>query len=158
MTPENLAKHRTNPNMAFWKMIKIGNDHFEATHLEPKVEVCNRRYVFDAQPARHSSNTLVFDPTGKCPAFVVNSTIARAVLEKQHADDVQYKKIDQGQCASRGNPEGTGWRNEPSLPRPAWGQNATREPAAPGISSRATPTGRYDKVDCITSLQLATSV
>jgi murein L,D-transpeptidase YafK len=31
-------------------MLKIGNDHFEATHLEPKVEVCNRRYVFDAQP------------------------------------------------------------------------------------------------------------
>jgi len=56
MTPENLAKHRTNPNIASWKMIKIGNDHFEATHLEPKVEVCNRRYVFDAQPARHSSN------------------------------------------------------------------------------------------------------
>ena len=49
MTPANLARHRTNPNMAFWLMIKIGNDHFEATHLEPKVEVCNRRYVFDAQ-------------------------------------------------------------------------------------------------------------
>ncbi len=93
MTPENLAKHRTNPNMAFWKMIKIGNDHFEATRLEPKVEVCNRRYVFDAQPPPHSSNTLVFDPTRKCPAFIVNLTIARAALEKQHADDVQYKKL-----------------------------------------------------------------
>src|SRR4029077_3774913 len=32
MTPANLAHHRTNPNMAFWKMIKIGNDHFEMTH------------------------------------------------------------------------------------------------------------------------------
>ena len=36
MTPANLARHRTNPNMAFWKMIKVGNDHFEATHLEPE--------------------------------------------------------------------------------------------------------------------------
>jgi len=93
MTPANLAHHRTNPNMAFWTMIKIGNDHFEATRLEPKVEVCNRRYVFDAQPPRHSSNTLVFDPTSKCPAFVVNPIIARAALEKQHADEVEYKKF-----------------------------------------------------------------
>src|SRR5262245_56643668 len=29
MTPANLAKHRDNPNMAFWKMLKEGNDHFE---------------------------------------------------------------------------------------------------------------------------------
>ena len=42
MIPANLARHRTNPNFAFWKMLKIGNDHFEATHLQPKVEVCNR--------------------------------------------------------------------------------------------------------------------
>jgi len=36
MTPANLARHRTSPHLAFWKMLKIGNDHFEATHLEPK--------------------------------------------------------------------------------------------------------------------------
>ena len=36
MTPANLARHRTNPHMAFWKMLKIGNDHFETTHLQPK--------------------------------------------------------------------------------------------------------------------------
>src|SRR5579872_372672 len=49
MTGANLARHRTNPNMPFWRMIKVGNDHFETTHLEPKVDVCNRHYVFDAQ-------------------------------------------------------------------------------------------------------------
>ena len=32
MTPANLARHRTNPNMPFWKMLKEGNDHFEVTH------------------------------------------------------------------------------------------------------------------------------
>src|SRR5580658_3007024 len=72
MTPANLARHRTNPNMAFWKMIKVGNDHFEATHLEPKVDVCDRHYVFDAAQPPSSSKALAFDPTGKCPAFVVN--------------------------------------------------------------------------------------
>jgi len=79
--------------MAFWKMLKIGNDHFEATHLEPKVEVCNRRYVFDAQHPPNSSKPLVFDPTGKCPAFVVNLKIARPALEKQHADEVEYAQL-----------------------------------------------------------------
>jgi hypothetical protein len=72
LTPENLARHRTNPHLAFGKMLKIGNDHFEATHLEPKVDVCNRLYVFDAEPPPNSPDPLVFNPTGKCPAIVVN--------------------------------------------------------------------------------------
>ena len=93
LTPENLARHRTNPHMAFWKMLKIGNDHFEATHLEPKVDVCNRRYVFDAQHPSNSSKPLVFDPTSKCPAFVVNPKTARPALEKQHADEVEYAQL-----------------------------------------------------------------
>ncbi|HEX7929367.1 MAG TPA: murein L,D-transpeptidase family protein, partial [Sphingomicrobium sp.] len=67
LTPANLARHRNNPNLAFWKMLKIGNDHFETTHLEPKVSVCDRRYVFDAQPAKNSSNPLVFNPADPCP-------------------------------------------------------------------------------------------
>ena len=93
MTPANLVHHRTNPNMPFWKMLKIGNDHFEATHLEPKVEVCNRRYVFDAQQPPNWSKPLAFDPTGKCPAFVVNPEIARPAREKEHADEVQYAQL-----------------------------------------------------------------
>ena len=48
MTALNMAKHRNNPNFAFWKMLKEGYDDFEATHQEPKVAVCEKRYVFDA--------------------------------------------------------------------------------------------------------------
>jgi murein L,D-transpeptidase YafK len=93
MTPANLARHRTNPNMAFWKMIKVGNDHFEATHLQPKVDVCDRRYVFDAQEPSNSSKGLVFNPTGRCPPFVVNPQIAGPALEKSHADNLQYAQL-----------------------------------------------------------------
>jgi murein L,D-transpeptidase YafK len=93
LTPANLARHRTHPQLAFWKMLKIGNDHFEATHLEPKVDVCDRRYVFDAQAAPNSPNPLVFNPTGKCPAFVVNPKIARRALEKQRADEAEYAQL-----------------------------------------------------------------
>ena len=93
LTPANLARHRTSPHMAFWKMLKVGNDHFETTHLEPNVYVCDRRYVFDPQHSPNSPNPLVFDPAGKCPAFVVNPKIARPALEKQHADEVEYAQL-----------------------------------------------------------------
>jgi murein L,D-transpeptidase YafK len=93
LSPANLARHRTNPHLAFWNMLKIGHDHFEATHLQPKVDVCNRRYVFDAQPLPNSPTPLVFDPTGKCPAFVVNPKIARTALERQRADEAEYARL-----------------------------------------------------------------
>jgi murein L,D-transpeptidase YafK len=93
MTPANLARHRNNPSLAFWKMLKIGNDHFETTHLEPKVNVCNRLYVFDAQPLPNSSGPLVFNPTDKCPAFVVNPKIAAQAQEKQRADELEYAQL-----------------------------------------------------------------
>jgi murein L,D-transpeptidase YafK len=91
MTPQNLARHRNSPNLAFWMTLKIGNDHFETTHLEPKVDVCDRGYVFDAVPPPNTS--LVFDPAAKCPAFAVNPKIARLASEKQRADDAEYARL-----------------------------------------------------------------
>lgn len=79
MTPANLARHRTNPHFAFWKMLKIGNDDFEATHLEPKVDVCNHHYVFDAQKPPNSSQPLVFDPKGSAPPL---SSIRRSLGQR----------------------------------------------------------------------------
>ncbi len=93
LTPANLARHRDNPNLAFWKMLKIGNDHFETTQLEPKVDVCDRRYVFDAQAPVNSKKPLVFNPTDKCPAFVVNPKIAQRALEKQRTDEREYARL-----------------------------------------------------------------
>src|ERR1700750_2955901 len=93
LTPANLARHRNSPNLAFWKMLKIGNDHFETTHLEPRVDVCDRRYVFDAQAPPNSPDAPVFAPTQKCPAFVVNPRIARRALEKQRTDELEYAQL-----------------------------------------------------------------
>jgi murein L,D-transpeptidase YafK len=98
MTPQNLAKHRGNPNIAFWKMLKRGNDHFEVTRLEPKVSVCEKRYVFDAQ-SPDPSRPLSFNPTGKCPVFEVPAEIASAVQEKQRRDEIQTAEL-----ISRGAP------------------------------------------------------
>jgi murein L,D-transpeptidase YafK len=93
MTAKNLAKHRTNPHLAFWKMLKKGNDHFEVTRLEPKVNVCEKRYVFDAQPPAGATRALSFSPSGKCPAYEVPEEIATAVREKEQQDEVQFAAL-----------------------------------------------------------------
>jgi murein L,D-transpeptidase YafK len=93
MTPLNMAKHRNNPHFAFWKMLKQGYDHFEVSRLEPKVSVCDRRYVFNAdQP---DGRPLRFDPAGRCPAYEVNQELREAVAEKQKSDDVQFAALVQ---------------------------------------------------------------
>jgi murein L,D-transpeptidase YafK len=86
MNPLNMARHRTNPNMPFWKNLKQGYDHFEVTRQQPKVDVCEKRYVFDAQ-AGNFSQRLDFNPTGKCPVFEVPEEIASAVREKNSKDE-----------------------------------------------------------------------
>jgi murein L,D-transpeptidase YafK len=93
MTAVNLARHRNNPNMAFWKMIKQGSDHFEVSHQEPKVDVCGRHYVFDAVPPANSTKPLAFSPTGPCPRFEVDPAIASAAMEKQRNDEYQLAQL-----------------------------------------------------------------
>ena len=98
MTPLNMARHRTNPNMAFWKMLKEGYDHFEVTRLEPKVNVCDKRYVFDAEPPTPTRPNatpapLRFSATGRCPAYQVNPEIAAAVAEKSQRDEIEIAEL-----------------------------------------------------------------
>jgi len=115
MTPLNLVKHIDNPNMPFWRMLKDGNDHFEVTHLEPKVDVCEKRYVFDAEPVGRVANdptrnesvrwqieasaaattavTLPFNPIGWCPAYEIPQEIALAVAEKKRRDERQMAEL-----------------------------------------------------------------
>jgi murein L,D-transpeptidase YafK len=93
MTPVNMAKHRNNPNMAFWKMIKEGNDHFEVTRQEPKVDFCEKKYVFDAAKPADAKRDPVFDASAKCPAYVIPEEIASAVREKQERDEAEYAKL-----------------------------------------------------------------
>jgi murein L,D-transpeptidase YafK len=92
MTAMNMAKHRNNPNFAFWKMIKEGYDHFEATHQEPKVAVCEKRYVFDAAAPANSSRPLTFNARGKCPAYQLDPAIASAVNDHRRQELYQMAK------------------------------------------------------------------
>ncbi len=93
MTPLNMAKHRNNPNMAFWRMIKEGYDHFEVTRHEPKVDFCEKKYVFDAAKPPGATRDLAFDAAGKCPTYVVPDEIADAVRQKQDEDQAETTKL-----------------------------------------------------------------
>jgi len=87
MTALNMARHRNNPAMPFWRMLKEGNDHFEATRHEPKVSVCEKRYVFDAETNGR------FDSRAKCPAFQVPSEIATPVAAKHERDEKEFATL-----------------------------------------------------------------
>ena len=89
MTALNMAKHRNNPNFAFWKMLKEGYDHFNATHQEPRVAVCDRRYVFDAAAPNDSGKSLSFNAAAACPAYQLDTNVADAVLDMRRQE--QYK-------------------------------------------------------------------
>jgi hypothetical protein len=84
-----MAKHRNNPNFAFWKMLKEGYDNFEATRQEPKVAVCEKRYVFDPTTTDADGKPLKFNAAGKCPAYELDKTIADAVLQHRREEQTQ---------------------------------------------------------------------
>src|SRR5499426_569855 len=93
MTPLNMARHRNSPHMAFWRMIKEGYDHFEVTRLEPKVDVCEKRYIFDAESPAGSTSPLAFSANAKCPAYEVSEDIVTAVNEKQRRDEFETAEL-----------------------------------------------------------------
>ncbi|HEY7663345.1 MAG TPA: murein L,D-transpeptidase family protein [Xanthobacteraceae bacterium] len=93
MTALNMARHRNSPHMTFWKMLEQGYEHFEVTHLEPRIDVCEKRYIFDAEA------TESFSPADRCPAYRISEEIAAAVGEKERRDE-----IDAGELINRGVP------------------------------------------------------
>ncbi len=99
MTPENLARHRNNPNMAFWKMLKQGNDAFEVTKQDVKVNFCEKKYVFDAERAPGATRDPVFSASAKCPPYAVPEDVAQAIQDKQREDELKT-----AQLITRGTP------------------------------------------------------
>jgi hypothetical protein len=74
-------------------MIKEGYDHFEVTRQEPKVDFCEKKYVFDAVKPPDATKDLVFDAAAKCPAYMIPDEVANAVRDKQQADQTETGKL-----------------------------------------------------------------
>lgn len=72
MTPQNLAKHRLDSNIAFWKNLKEGADYFEIAKDEPQVGVSGGRYVFNGS---------------------ADASVAQAVQRKRQQDEVEVAAL-----------------------------------------------------------------
>jgi len=66
MTEANMQRHRDHKWYGFWRSLKAGYDDFELARVPPKVNVCSRQYLVNA-------NFLGFegapDPAADCPAY-----------------------------------------------------------------------------------------
>jgi murein L,D-transpeptidase YafK len=66
MTEANLTKHKGSEWYGFWKTLKEGYETFETTHLPPKVAVCSKQYLLNAN---FFGQEAVPDPSESCPAY-----------------------------------------------------------------------------------------
>jgi murein L,D-transpeptidase YafK len=81
MTAAQMAKHHRDPNIGFWRNLKLGYDIFEVTRKEPDVAACGGRYVFDSR--RKDGQPL--DPAASCPPL--EARVAPEVAAKRERDD-----------------------------------------------------------------------
>jgi murein L,D-transpeptidase YafK len=89
LNAQNLAKFRLDPNMPFWKELKKGHDHFEATRTDVDVGVCGGHYVFDAR----SANGQALQADAACPPLKVDPQIEAKAAERQRADDAEVAEL-----------------------------------------------------------------
>ncbi|MFN0217734.1 MAG: L,D-transpeptidase family protein [Hyphomicrobium sp.] len=61
MTPENLKKFEVSPSLAFWRMLKRGNDLFEARLAPPRVMACAGRYDFEPANPDSAGDAVIED-------------------------------------------------------------------------------------------------
>jgi murein L,D-transpeptidase YafK len=87
MTPENMAKHRDNPHFDYWKMLKSGYDHFELTRTPPKVDVCERKYIFNQIPEDGE-----FQAAAQCPQTTMPAPLAIAYNQLKQQHSLQFER------------------------------------------------------------------
>jgi murein L,D-transpeptidase YafK len=67
MTDANMVRHRSHSAYRFWQTLKEGYDYFEIARQPPRVDVCERRYLVNADFRNPSVGRI--DPMGRCPAY-----------------------------------------------------------------------------------------
>lgn len=87
MTAENMARYRNDPNYPFWEMLKEGYDYFEITKVPPKVDVCEKRYVFNRIPEGEAK----FVPDKACPPSTQPAALVNAYQARQKNLDAALK-------------------------------------------------------------------
>jgi murein L,D-transpeptidase YafK len=86
MTAEKMAYYAGDPNYPFWQMIKEGYDHFELTRQVPKVDFCEKKYVFN----RSAVNGGTFNASSACPPSEMPAALASAEAAYQLKYDTAF--------------------------------------------------------------------
>ena len=89
MTPDNMVRNEDNEHFPFWQMLKIGNDHFELTNFPPKIDICDKKYVFN----RQVEEGVRFRSTAACPQSNLPERLEKAYLQKAQADNLAMNEI-----------------------------------------------------------------
>ncbi len=89
MTAQNMALHRGNPHFDYWKMLKEGYDHFELTKRPPKIDVCEKRYVFNHVPEDENAR---IEAAAQCPVMTMPETLATAYMAHQRVEALAFEK------------------------------------------------------------------
>ncbi|MFD2236650.1 L,D-transpeptidase family protein [Aureimonas populi] len=96
MTPQNMARHSNNSYAPFWRMLKQGYDRFEVTRRPVAVDVCEKRYVFDA--ALGDGRTLT--PEGACPPIEEPAAVAAKRLADEAAEKALIARMNPSDFAT----------------------------------------------------------
>jgi murein L,D-transpeptidase YafK len=86
MTAENMARYHNDANYKFWQMLKEGYDQFEIAKVPPKVDVCEKRYVFN----RTTEPGVAFSPTGACPSSATSPELEAAYQSYQSTYEAAF--------------------------------------------------------------------
>ena len=96
MTAENMARHRNDPNMPFWLMLKEGYDHFEA--IGPAAQ--GRRLRASLHLQLDAGEGRSFNASAECPPMSMPEPIRIAVAEKQSRDNQRMLELAARQSGS----------------------------------------------------------
>lgn len=146
MTAANMARYRNDPNYDFWKMLKVGYDNFEITKVPPKVDVCEKRYVFN-QVAPEGTT---FNPTGPCPETTQPDSLKTAYANYEKSYDAAFNSaVNSSSVAPKPTIAGV---KEASIvsdwsKRRARGERVPIDPPSMNADGSVTETTRMGRID-----------
>lgn len=146
MTAANMARYKDDPNYEFWKMLKVGYDNFEITKVPPKVDVCEKRYVFNQVAGEGQT----FSPTGACPQTTQPASLVSAYQSYQASYDAAFASASGGsvpppRASIKGVKEAavvSDWTK-----RRARGERVTIEPPSMQHDGTVVETGQMGRID-----------
>jgi hypothetical protein len=138
MTQDNLDATSTSPWSSFWANLKDGYDAFEASHLPPRVGVCDKRYVVET--------ALPGEGGDQGPLALCGALSATAELNLPSVADL----------APRWSPPPSLAAGLPSRPgAPGTGELRTPPSGANVLAQGKTPAGRPVKAQATCNVALA---